>query len=115
MKDRKKRKDKKQKKWNRDDCDFDHAGRLVIKNPALAKRLARAMSTDGGLIVNIPPQSRIEGMPDVNCQLPLIGCIVVNKRGCVDEECGDWIMRVIDPEEFIQGLDERAEQDVGGG
>ncbi len=113
MKDKKKKKNKKQ--WNKDDCDFDSAGRFVIKNPELARRLASAVNGDSGLVLHISTPANTEGLPEHNCLLPVIGCIITNKRGCVDDECGDWILRVIAPEAFRQGFDEQAQLEEGGG
>jgi hypothetical protein len=43
--------DGRRRAWNTDDLYFDRNGRLVVRNAALAKAIARAVSEQGGIVM----------------------------------------------------------------
>ena len=97
--------------WNREDIDFDKDGRLVIKNPELAREIRNVLMRGAGkleLFAHLPPaqdeltqdkvtQDTATPCPDPECLEPdslgpklpppppnMCGCRVVDPRRPVD-------------------------------
>lgn len=120
----KKKRDKKKREqcddssgwWNAEDLDFDRHGRLVLKNPVLARRIVEAISRDGGLVVHITPEmstKAISGLPNFRCPIPLLGCPNPNKTDCPDMLCGDRFLRSVSKPALDNPPDPAPESDGG--
>ena len=57
--------------WNREDIDFDRNGRLVIKNPALAREVLVVLEKNGRVeATTIKPARGPQPLPDMcNCNM----------------------------------------------
>jgi hypothetical protein len=128
MKDKKKRKkDKKRARkagWNTRDIDFDSSGRLVIKNAALARRVADTLTRNSGIVVHMVRKTYDDRTEDEepydesNHQIvypnnPCFARIIdppLNKTGCVDGQCGIAILRLIFPVDPGDGRTDPAER-----
>lgn len=74
--------------WHTQDLDFDRNGRVVIKNPALARAIAKSIGSGGGLVFHFPhPDVHAVKPGDVPPPTPLWRCMVPN-RMCPDSICG---------------------------